>query len=583
MAAIMFQALRIRDFRLMWAGGLVSSLGSWLLTLAIPTHILLVTGSLRATGLTVAAEYLPLLLLGPVAGVFADRWDRRRLMIGTNLFCAGAVAVMLLGLAPGRYGVLYAALVAENAGVVLYAPAWQARTPAVVGTGSLLSSANALNAASSGVVRLVGGPLGGILLALCGARWLIGIDAASYVLSALALTLTSRTVATASGETASGETASGETAPGRTGAVVRDLLEGARVLVRQPVARALFPVTVVYLAANASLSAVLIAFGIRRLGGSEHTGFLLAGLGVGFLAGAPVIRLLLDRVQPRTLLAATLTATAVAYVGLFISSSLAAALPAAAAIGMFGSMSLVIPQTTMQRVVPNAVLGRIGAVFLTGEAAATLAGAAAGPFLAQAAGLTVVAVAAGLVTLAAAVLARLLIPPLPRPLAGPASQSDGPAGRPSPATSPASADPLALSNPWLVPTSTISPRPPTRRTVPPTPTRCRRGTTFPRRKNRRGGPRSPRSPARMIRPWPTPAAASRSPSRSVTRPRSSTPSSPRAGRARWSSTMITPRATMPSSSPRTATGSSRTSAPPTAPGSTTAASSKPSASSAATK
>jgi MFS family permease len=249
-------------------------------------------------------------------------------------------------------------------------------------------------------------------------------------------------------------TAPGQTAPGETGtaagAVVRDLLEGARVLVHQPVARALFPVTVVYLAANASLSAVLIAFGIRRLGGSEHTGFLLAGLGVGFLAGAPVIRLLLDRVQPRTLLAATLTATAAAYVGLFTSSSLAAALPAAAAVGMFGSMSLVIPQTTMQRVVPNAVLGRIGAVFLTGEAAATLAGAAAGPFLAQAAGLTVVAVVAGLVTLAAAVLARLLIPPLPRPLAGPASQlagpasqSDEPAGRPGPATSPASADPLA--------------------------------------------------------------------------------------------------------------------------------------------
>jgi MFS family permease len=192
-AAIMFQALRVRDFRLIWAGGLVSALGSWLLTLAIPTHIFLVTGSLRATGLTVAAEYLPLLLLGPVAGVFADRWDRRRLMIGTNLFCAAAVAVMLLGLAPGRYGVLYAALVAENAGVVLYAPAWQARTPAVVGTGSLLSSANALNAASSGVVRLVGGPLGGVLLALCGARWLIGIDTASYLLSALALALTSRT------------------------------------------------------------------------------------------------------------------------------------------------------------------------------------------------------------------------------------------------------------------------------------------------------------------------------------------------------------------------------------------------------
>jgi len=396
----MFQALRIRDFRLMWAGGMVSAFGSWLLTLAIPTHIFLVTGSVRATGLATAAEYLPLLLLGPVAGVFADRWDRRRLMIGTNLFCAGAVAMMLLGLAPGRYGVLYAALIAENAGLVLYGPAWQARTPAVVGTGSLLSSANALNAASSGVVRLAGGPLGGILLVLCGARWLVVIDVASYLLSALALALTART--------AGGSPAAGIT----PGAVARDLREGTRVLLRQPAARALFPVTVVYLAANASLSAVLIPLGIERLGGSEHTGFVLCGLGVGFLAGAPALRLLLDRVQPRILLAVTLAACAVAYFGLFTSTALATALPAAIAIGLFGSMSLVIPQTTVQRVIPNAVLGRIGAVFLTGEAAATLAGAAAGPFLAQAAGLTAAAAAAALVTLAAAGLARLLVPRL---------------------------------------------------------------------------------------------------------------------------------------------------------------------------
>ena len=64
----MFQALRVRDFRLLWAGGLVSSLGSWLLVLAVPAHILLVTGSLRDTGLTLAAEYLPQLVLGPSRG-----------------------------------------------------------------------------------------------------------------------------------------------------------------------------------------------------------------------------------------------------------------------------------------------------------------------------------------------------------------------------------------------------------------------------------------------------------------------------------------------------------------------------------
>ncbi|MFY9928963.1 MAG: MFS transporter, partial [Streptosporangiaceae bacterium] len=156
----------------------------------------------------------------------------------------------------------------------------------------------------------------------------------------------------------------------------------------------------------------LIPLGVQRLGGSEHTGFLLSALGAGYLIGAPVIRRLLDRAQPRNLLAATLALTAAAFFALFTSSGLATALPAAVAVGLFGSMSLVIPQTTLQRVVPNAALGRVGAVFLTGEAAATLLGAVAGPFVAQVAHLAGVAAVASLVTLAAAVLARLTIPRL---------------------------------------------------------------------------------------------------------------------------------------------------------------------------
>jgi MFS family permease len=396
-----FQALRIPDFRLLWGGGLISSLGSWLLVLAVPAHILAVTGSLRDTGLTLAAQYLPQLVLGPVAGAAADGWDRRRLMIGANLFCAGAVAVMLLGTSPGRYWVLYAALAAENFGTVLYAPALQARVPAVVGTGPLLSSANSLTSASGGIVRLIGGPLGGVLLAACGIRWLIGADAFSYLLAAAAMFMTSRS---------------------RRGhrkrnalikAVARDLIEGTRVLRAQPAARSLLPVTAVFLTANAALGAVLIPFGVRRLGGSEHTGLLLACLGAGYLVGAPVIRAFLDWAEPRNLLTASLAATAGAYFLLFTSSSLPTALPAAAAAGMSGSMTLVIQQTVLQRVIPGAVLGRVSAVFLTAEAAATLIGSVAGPFLAQAANLTAAASAASLVTLGAAALAFRTVPPMP--------------------------------------------------------------------------------------------------------------------------------------------------------------------------
>src|SRR5215472_7474146 len=231
----MFQALRVPDFRLLWGGGLVSSLGSWLLVLAVPAHVLAVTGSLRDTGLTLAAEYLPRLALGPVAGAVADGRDRRRLMIGANLFCAGAVAVMLLGTSPGRYWILYAALVAESSGTVVYAPALQARMPTIVGTGPLLSSANSLTAASSGIVRLIGGPLGGVLLAVSAIRWLICADAFSYLLAAVAMFMTSR---------------SGGGHQDRNAAVARDLIEGTRVLRAQPVARALLPVTVIFVTAN---------------------------------------------------------------------------------------------------------------------------------------------------------------------------------------------------------------------------------------------------------------------------------------------------------------------------------------------
>jgi MFS family permease len=396
-----FQALRIRDFRLLWGGSLVSWFGSWLLVLAIPAHVLMVTGSLRDTGLTLAAEYLPSLVIGPVAGVFADRWDRRRLMITANLFCATAVGSMLLGTAPGRYWVLYAALVAENIGAVLYAPAVRARTPAIVGTGPLLSSANALNSASSGTVRLIGGPLGGILLTIYGIKWLICADALSYLLSAAATFMTSPT-------------------PGQQGyrnaaisSVARDLIEGTRALRAEPLVRAILPVTVIFLAANASLSAILIPFGVQRLGGNEDAGFLLSCLGVGFLIGAPVIRFLLDRAQPRNLLTATLAATAAGYYVLFTSSSLATALPAAAAVGMTGSMALIVPQTITQRVIPNAALGRVSAVFLTSEAAATVTGAVAGPFLAQTVHLAAAAIVASLLTLSAAALAYLTVPGTP--------------------------------------------------------------------------------------------------------------------------------------------------------------------------
>lgn len=85
---------------------------------------------------------------------------------------------------------------------------------------------------------------------------------------------------------------------------------------------------------------------------------LMAALGVGFLLGAPVLRILLDRVQARHAMAASLAVTAAGYVGLFSSTTIAAALPAGVVIGMTGAVILSVPVATVQRVTGNEVLGR---------------------------------------------------------------------------------------------------------------------------------------------------------------------------------------------------------------------------------
>jgi predicted MFS family arabinose efflux permease len=273
---------------------------------------------------------------------------------------------------------------------------------------------------TSGVVRLVGGPLGGVLFAFLGIRWLIGADAASYLIAAAAALMTSRHPSRP--EAPLDEVGAGPRGPATGEGARASLVAGVRALRRSPAARGLLAVQVLFLAANASLSAVLIPFGLRRLGGSTQTALLMAALGAGFLLGAPVLRIVLDRVQARHAMAASLAVTAAAYVGLFSSTTIAAALPAGVVIGMTGAVILSVPVATVQRVTGSELLGRITAAFTTGGAAATMAGAVAGPVIAQAIQLTGAAAAAASVTLAAAALALVIVPRTALPAQPPAGR-----------------------------------------------------------------------------------------------------------------------------------------------------------------
>jgi MFS family permease len=392
------EALRIRDFRLLWCSRLVSQLGSWLLVVAVPAYVFTLTGSLAATGLTLAAEYLPVVLMGPSAGVLVDRWDRRRVMIAADVVRAVAIASLLLVHDPGDIWLVYLALVLESLGTMLFRPAAQAHTPVVVGTGTALSSANALNAVTDGTVRLIGAPLGAALLGWAGFDLLVWLDTGTYLLSAAAIVLTAP-LATPTPATSGG-----------FGGILLDFREGLAFLRAERTARGLLLVNTLFLGANACLSALLVPYGITVLGGSEKIGLVMSALGVGFLLGAPLIRALVDRAPPAYLLGGMLAATGVSYTLLFSATTLETALPAAVLTGAGGSVALGAVQTTLQRTAPHDMLGRTSSVMFTCEAAVTLVGAISGPATAHLLSITWTAYLAGTATVLSGIAGLLLLP-----------------------------------------------------------------------------------------------------------------------------------------------------------------------------
>jgi|SRR5712692_334983 len=91
----MLVVIRNRNFALLWIGGLVSTIGDWVLRGVLPFYVYVRTGSALATGLAFIASALPWIVLSSVAGVFVDRWDRKLTMIMADL-TRGVLLLLLL-------------------------------------------------------------------------------------------------------------------------------------------------------------------------------------------------------------------------------------------------------------------------------------------------------------------------------------------------------------------------------------------------------------------------------------------------------------------------------------------------------
>jgi MFS family permease len=178
---------RNRDWMLLMAGQLLSSLGSQLTTIAYPLLVLALTHSPAKAGLVGFARILPTPLLGLLAGEAADRWDRKRVMIVADGVRAVAVAALaaaiLLDAVPFALIVVIAFI--EGTGSVFFSGAEVGAMRAVVPTRQLPAAVGAQRARSA-TVSLVGPPAGGALFNLGRSLPFLG-DAASYSFSFVSL------------------------------------------------------------------------------------------------------------------------------------------------------------------------------------------------------------------------------------------------------------------------------------------------------------------------------------------------------------------------------------------------------------
>jgi len=218
-----------RDLRLVLSAGLISTTGDWILTIGLIYRVYAATGSTVASALAMASAFAPQVLLGAVAGVFADRWDRKRTMIAANLLLAAGLLPLLLVQGAAQVWIVFAVMFWEGAVQQFFSPAEKAMVPRLVPEDELVT-ANAVSGQVANVSRLAGSALGGVLAAFGGIIAVTLADAASFLASAALLGLV-RT---------SGRTASRQGGPvrARLAQVGTELRDGLRLATRHRVLRA---------------------------------------------------------------------------------------------------------------------------------------------------------------------------------------------------------------------------------------------------------------------------------------------------------------------------------------------------------
>jgi MFS family permease len=406
----MRSVLAIPNFRRLWIGQTISQFGDGLTGLAILITINQLTGSTAAMAAMVIVMAVPQLIFGLISGVFVDRWDRKRIMIVSDVLRGILVLGLVFVQRPQDVWIFYVLGFLQALVGTFFTPARSAMVPTIVERDSLLA-ANALSQTTQVITGVVGSAAAGVLVGVSGAAWpAFTLDAISFFISAFFIARISvlRQV---------------ETAVGDVRAIFGQLWEGLQYLFSQ---RLLVGVLVTFAVTMLGLGAVnvlIVPFLVNQLAvPTEVLGVIEAAQVIGMVVGSAVVATLAARLKVNQIITA-----GIMLVGLFVALFGAAQVTGVALLALFFVGLSITPvqaasSTIMQQAVPDEKRGRAGSAMNTVITLASVISMGCAGVLGDALGIRQVFYLAGGITIFAGLLAAMLmrspaVAPLPAPSA----------------------------------------------------------------------------------------------------------------------------------------------------------------------
>jgi MFS family permease len=364
----------------------VSQVGDWLYNLALVVLVYDRTHSALWAGATTAARVVPVVVLGPLGGVLADRFDRRRVMIACDLARMGLMFVLAAMAAAGLPIVLAPVIAAAaTTAAAPYMPCVAAVTPRLVDDADL-PGANAVRSAIGGASIILGPALGGVLLVLGSPAFAFAINALTFGLSALAVLAVRdrgafavrRSAGCPAGLFGAGLLPAGLLPAGLIG----ELAQGAAALRAHPAAIRLIGADIMcsFLYGTQTVLLLLVS---RQIGlGAQGYGYMFAAIGAGGLAGTALAGRASRSSRPYLVQAAALGAAGLPTLLLAVVRWPAVAIVLAGLTGLGAMLVEILTDTTLQRTLDEDVFGRAYGLAYPASIAGIVVGSVIAPGLA---------------------------------------------------------------------------------------------------------------------------------------------------------------------------------------------------------